>query len=62
MKTRMRTSLLGWRSMPAFRREKNVLIYAVYYETSSKETLDGGQVFSSCTAPAILESRTMVMK
>ena len=36
--------------------EKNVLIYAVYYETSSKETLDGGQVFSSCTAPAKLET------
>ena len=33
-----------------------VLIYAVYYETSSKETLDGGQVFSSCTAPAKLET------
>ena len=36
--------------------EKNVLIYAVYYETSSKETLDGGQVFSSCSGLAKLET------
>ena len=28
----------------------DIVIYAVYYETSDRETLDGGQVFSSCSS------------
>ena len=28
----------------------DIVIYAVYYETSDREILDGGQVFSSCSS------------